>query len=66
MKQSTDELHESIFTKLFGLKLKGKKPSTRVQKMIDKDPDLRKMDKDIDKKIKKLMKKWKDHEPTLV
>jgi len=66
MKQSTDKLRESIFTKLFGLKLKGKTPSTRVQKMIDKDPDLRKMDRDIDKKIKKLMKKWKDHEPTLV
>ena len=67
MKKSRNELLEGIFSKLFGLKITGKKPSKRVQAMLDKDPDLRRMEKDIDKGIAKWIKKRGKHwDPTFV
>ena len=67
MKKSRNELLEGIFSKLLGLKISGKEPSKRVQKMLDKDPTLRKMEKDIDKSIAKWIKKrGKNWEPTFV
>ena len=57
MKQSTDELRESIIDKIMTAFSGGKDIRPGIRRMIDKDPELNKKFKDIEKDLQKLGKK---------
>jgi uncharacterized NAD-dependent epimerase/dehydratase family protein len=57
MKKSADKLRESIIDKIMTAFSSGQKIRPGIRRMIDKDPELNKKFKDIEKDLQKLGKK---------
>ena len=57
MKQTTDELRESILSKLMSKIASGTKVPKHVTSMLDRDPELKRKFDDIEKDLEKLGKR---------